>query len=301
MGQTQEKNFMCLNGEITNSIEVFLTKKRRRIVEILAEKVRLSHGELAEAADTSGASLSNILLRFEQFEYKLLDSESEGKRRYYFLSDLGNEYAEKYIKNAEYVENVVSRETFQTMKNVKNCLESVKNLYDYKWETVLDDAMLSCIECTEKQFENGDEEINAFLISVEKTLLYDYENCVVKLMKMLSSNNILVNRFEQFLEVFELYRPLLEAWDAGVEILCIYDFLESAVTGNVDTIKMCAQKLDWKEREYTELVKQIGYIVKHTEGKDRSEIHKYFCRILLGNQSLSAFLTKVIHDFHKRR
>lgn len=49
------------NEEIEKEITDFLSKKRKAIIYKLSENKKLSHKELAEAVETSVASLSNIL------------------------------------------------------------------------------------------------------------------------------------------------------------------------------------------------------------------------------------------------
>ena len=73
-----------LDEETEKVIDEFLTKKRKAILYALYGGKERPHKELADAAGTSPASLSNILLKFEQFPYKLLDSRTSGKYRYYF-------------------------------------------------------------------------------------------------------------------------------------------------------------------------------------------------------------------------
>ena len=303
MSQANEKYSSGYNEEIEREISYFMSKKRRQVVETLYDKKRLSQGELAQAVNTSAASLSNILLNFEMFAYQLLDSESEGKRRYYFLTDLGKKFVQSAYRNKQSVdnENVIFHETFQDIQSVMSCLEAVKVKYEDKWEIVLDDVLVASIEYREIQVDGGEKEIDAFLHCVERVLMDDYENNSVRIMKLLYSNKILLWRFEQFLTIFEVFIPILKAWGEKLDSLQMYNFLESIVTCDRYKAEQYIRQLQWEDEQYSRLSGLMQQIIKHTEKKDESEIYRYFNRFLAGEDILGAILAKEVYVAYKTK
>lgn len=303
MNQSKEKNdTLYLDEEVQKSIEFFLSRKRKQIVEILYKKERLSHGELAAGVDSSQASLSNILLKFDQFQYKLLDGVSEGKRRYYSLTELGRKYVESCLENNQYTENknIVSQEPFRLMKDVRESLEIIKGKYEDTWELMLDNVLLESTEYLDIEIKEEEKEINDFLVLVEKVLLYGDENYSVKLMELVESNNILSCRFEKFLGKFETLKPLLLECDQAAEIMDIYDLLESIIKDRDVDVGILIRKLKWSEKTSRDLSDTIKDIIKHNIGKERSAIYTYFNRMLAGNRELSVYITKEVYAACKK-
>lgn len=294
MGQTSEKiSRSTLTEKDSKEIALFLTTKRKQVLEKLYEKKRISQGELAEEINTSTASLANILLKFRKFKYKLIDSQGEGKRQYYYLTDLGNAYIENYYdeRKSSRNENVIFGDSFRVMQIVENSLVNLKKRYEDKWETMLDDALIACIKYYMTDDEDV-EEIDEFLFSVERALIDNYENYSVDILDLVSSNSILLDRFEKFFEMFGIISPLLQIWNDGIDRLKIYDYIENLLTHNEDGLEENVFQFSEKERE--KLVNMMSCIVKKVRNKQ--EIYRLCNRITAGNQELSAYLTKEIYN-----
>lgn len=300
MNQDKKLNIkQTLDEKTINEIKSFLTKKRLLIMECLYRNNKLSQGELAEAVGTSVASLSNILLRFELFDHKLLGSFSEGKRRYYYLTDFGEEYFLKIYNNEEPAEseNIISHESFQILQTAKESLDNIMKTYEDKWERIMDDVLIACIEHRDVQLRDSEKKIMEFLNNVEKILIYDYERYSVELMKLFVANNILLDRFEQFLNKFEVYRPLLQAVQDGFDELQLCVFLEIIVRNEKYQAEAYLQRLQWCDEKYDRLVNTINNIVKNMETKDEEQVYELLNRFMAGNQMLSAILTKEIFRY----
>lgn len=294
MGQPNEKiSRSTLTEKDSKEIALFLTTKRKQVVEKLYEKKRISQGELAEEINTSTASLANILLKFRKFKYKLIDSQGEGKRQYYYLTDLGNAYIENYYdeRKSSRNENIIFGDSFRLMQVVENSLVNLKKRYEDKWETMLDDALIACIKYYMTDDEDVDE-IDEFLFSVERALIDNYENYSVDILDLVSSNSILLDRFEKFFEMFGIISPLLQIWNDGIDRLKIYDYIENLLTHNEDGLEENVFQFSEKERE--KLVNMMSCIVKKVRNKQ--EIYRLCNRITAGNQELSAYLTKEIYN-----
>lgn len=292
MDQKSEKiSGIALTEKDKKDIELFLSKKRKQVIETLYEKKSISQGELAEAINTSAASLANILLKFRKFKFKLLDSQGEGKRQYYHLTDLGYTYIENYYDQRKNVsnENVIYGDSFRIMQTVENNLITLKNSYEDKWATMLDDALFACT----KYYMTDDEdvrEINDFLFSIERALIDNYENNSVDILDLLSDNSILLDRLEGFFEMFGIICPLLQIWNGGIDRLKIYDYIENLLTNSEDQLEENA--FQFSERARTDLINMLNCIVKKVRNKQ--EIYRFCNRITAGNQELSAYLTKEI-------
>ncbi|MCM1253680.1 MAG: hypothetical protein NC321_12730 [Clostridium sp.] len=297
MSQTDKKCEVKYNEEIEKKILSFMSKKRKQVVETLYDKKRLSQGELAQTVQTSAASLANILLNFEMYQYQLLDSESEGKRRYYFLTDLGEEFVRSAYRNGQNSEigNIILHESFQDIQGVISCLEDVKNKYGDKWEAVLDEVLYAGIKQCNIQIEDGEEEIDAFLHSIEKLLLDDYENYSVKIMELMYHNNILRCRLEEFLTIFDVYIPILKIEEKQLNPLQMIDFLQSIVVCDKESkTEEYIQQLQWKNEEYDRLLKLMQYVIKNAEKQKELEIYQYFNRFFAGKNMLGAILAKEV-------
>jgi len=301
--QASERYDSGYHEEVEKEISYFMTKKRRQVVEALYDKTRLSQGELARTIKSSAASLSNILLHFEMFQYRLLDSESEGKRRYYFLTDLGKKFVQNAYRSEQSPENenVIFHESFQNMQSVTSCLEAVKNKYKDKWEIALDDVLIEGIEYREVQIEGGEKEIDAFLHSVERVLVDDYENYSVEIMKLLYPDKILLPRLERFLAIFEVFIPILKVWQRELDSLQMFNFLESIVICDRDKAEQYIRLVQWEDETYNRLSELMQHIIEHSEKKDEAEIYRHFNRFLAGEEMLSAILAKEVHAAYRTR
>ena len=296
MTGAREKYKNEYSEEIEREILYFMTKRRRQVVETLYDKKRLAQGELAQQMKTSAASLSNILLNFEMFRYQLLDSESEGKRQFYFLTDLGNEFVQKVYRNKQGAENqnVIFQESFQDMQSITSCLDHIKEKYKDKWEIALEDVLLAGIRYWETEGDGGEQEIDNFLHTIERVLIENYEIYSVNIMKLLYPNAILLDRLEQFLTMFEVFMPLLKTWWQKIDSLQMYNFLESIVCCDRSKAEPYIQQLQWEDDQYNKFSELIRWIIKCTEKKDESEVYRYFNRFLAGENMLSAILTKEV-------
>lgn len=284
-----------LSPDIQNEISEFLTKKRKDIVYCLAEHKKLSHGALADAIGTSAASLSNILMKFEMFKYKLLDSSSLGKYRYYFLTELGSAYVERCSADEKIIESekLVQHELLQLMEGAKGCLEKFQGMYEDDWELELDNALIARINYCGPFDGKGDLLVDEFLESIEKVMLFDDESLPEKILKLLSCNSILRGRLVIFMEKFTPFCCLLEVLGKEEHILQIYEVLESIVENDVETAKNNAKEIGLMD-EYDSLSNAVLEIINHTKNQSIEHIYGCFCRYLAGNKALAAFLAKVV-------
>lgn len=287
-----------IDEETEKMIDEFLTKKRKAILYALYGGKERPHKELADAAGTSPASLSNILLKFEQFPYKLLDSRTSGKYRYYFLTKLGRDYIERRYKDVgagdSEPERVLSHEAARLLQEAKECLEKFREMHEDDWEMLLDDALISRIKYLEIQDSESEELVDKFLEDIERVLLGNGEACMDKVLKLLSDNAILQARLARFMDKFAPFAFVLEELDNGQDILQIYGFLEAAVKKDATAAKACSERLGWHDRA-ARMLAAIEEIAGAMKDRSAEEVYRCFCWYLAGDKALSAFLTKLVN------
>lgn len=283
-----------LDEECKQKISGFLTKSRMDVIKALAGNKNLNHGELANMLSTSVASLSNRLVKFSEFEYKLLDSKSEGKFRYYFLTDLCKKYLESCNQDNATQEKakIIQHEVLQLMQKLKNTLEEFKCLYEEDWEIELDDALIERIECRQIKSSKGEELVDDFIIVIEKLLLYDYDNYSITVLQMMSQNNILQARITRFMEQYEAFIPILTAENSEENLIHIFGKLADIVKRYQLPEENKAELPDLYKEE--KLFSKISYILKQVEHLDKQSINDWFMRYTAGNKVLSAFMAQMI-------
>ena len=283
-----------LSGEVKELIDEFISKKRKQILIELYPKRKLSQGELAKAVETSTASLANILLNFESFKYPLLESESEGKRRYYSLSRLGRDYIENCRRHEKKEEKgKIVRDSSQMLQKAKACLGEFQALEE-NWEFELEEALLDRIECRKIISNESQKAVDEFLKSIEYVLTYDYENQLLNVLRFMDGNKILQVRMSRFIDKFDLFRPVLEAWENGFDALQLYELLDAVISNDQKRGRTYAEALHWTE-EYDRLTEGISYVMEKTVGEEMQVLYECFQSYLAGNQVLSGFLAREIY------
>lgn len=289
-----EKNY-DIKDDVTKAISIFLSKKRKEIIFVLAKQNELTHGELAKAINTSVASLSNILAKFDEFEYELIQSKSAGKFTYYFLTEIGKEYVEICNKMDEEQDNskIVHHEIKRFLQNGKEALNQYKNLKDDEWAISLDDALCARLDYKKIPNEKSEELVDTLLINIENVLLYDSENFITDIMDLMERERVLRSRLARFIDRFEAFRLLLQVWNAQESILQIYELLEAIIWQNEEKEKALTENICDVEK-YNELKNSIRAFIDYGVLKNKEDIYRHWFRYLAGNKVLSAYLTKEI-------
>mgnify|MGYP001037233265 FL=1 len=284
----------ALDEVCKQKISSFLTKSRMDVILTLAGNRKLNHGDLATALSTSVASLSNRLVKFNNFEYKLIDSNYEGKFRYYFLTDLCKRYLESCNQDQDIHENIkiVQHEELQLKQKINDVLEEIKSLYEDEWEIELEDALLERMECQDIRSSKGEELADEFIIGIEKLLLYDSEKYSMMILEMLAQNSILQARLTRFMERFEAFIPILKAGNNEENLIGVFDRLANIVRTYRRSQEEKEQKTD--ESQEDKLFDSICFIIKRIEHLDKQDINNWFMRYMAGNKVLSAFMTQII-------
>lgn len=286
---------MEFSEEVKELIDDFISKKRKQVMIELYPNRKLSQGELAKAVSTSTASLANILLNFEGFKYPLLESESEGKRRYYSLTRLGRDYIESCrMQEKKEEKGKIVRDSYQMLQKAKACLDEFKVLQE-NWEFELEEALLDRFECRKIILDESQRVVDDFLKNIEYVLTYDYENQLLNVLRFMDGNKILQVRMSRFIEKFDLFRPVLEAWENGFDALQLYELLDAVISNDQSRDRTYAEALHWTE-EYDRLAEGINHVAEKTVGEEMQVLYECFQRYLAGNQVISGFLAREIYN-----
>ena len=105
---TYKSNTTRLNEVDIAEITAFLNRKKGEVFWTLEKQEGLSNKELAVAVDTTPTSLSNIILKFENFSYSLIEGKSRGRKRCYYLTELAREYVCLYNETGKEDEKRIS-------------------------------------------------------------------------------------------------------------------------------------------------------------------------------------------------
>lgn len=272
-------------------IDDFLKRKRGEIFWNLAHNGVMTQKALAEISNTTPTSLSNILQKFEDFQPKLIEGKSEGRKRLYRLSNVGLEYSQY-----EFEENLKEREKknipyeeLRMLQEMMDSLDKIKVKYD-DWEIVIDDMLVKKLYGISGDYDEDDEKhLNSFINYLESAILKGADIIVEKAMNALECS-ILKNRMERFLDVFYAFRPFYEKIEKSENIYDIYDFIKKViVVGPSQECKEITEKIGLVE-ESEKIISVLQMLKEYIKGKSGEEIYKKMEEFMPGMNELNAYL-----------
>ena len=179
------------------------------------------------------------------------------------------------------------------LQKAKACLGEFQALEE-NWEFELEEALLDRIECRKIISNESQKAVDEFLKSIEYVLTYDYENQLLNVLRFMDGNKILQVRMSRFIDKFDLFRPVLEAWENGFDALQLYELLDAVISNDQKRGRTYAEALHWTE-EYDRLTEGISYVMEKTVGEEMQVLYECFQSYLAGNQVLSGFLAREIY------
>ncbi len=179
------------------------------------------------------------------------------------------------------------------LQKAKECLGEFQVLEE-DWEFELEEALLDRIECRKIKANESQKAVDEFLKSIEYVLTYDYENQIMNILGFMDGNKILRVRMSRFIDIFDLFRPVLEAWENGFDALQLYELLDAVISNEQKRGRTYAEALNWTE-EYDRLAEGISYVTKKAAGEELQVLYECFQSFLAGNQVLSGFLAREIY------
>lgn len=282
-----------LSEKERREIGAFLSRKREQIMWVLyAQGGEITQGELTKEIASTAPSVSNILLKFEQFKYKLLNCESRGVKKYYSLSDIGIAYM-KYLSNKDKMkqdDNIISAQGAYLLQEARRTYKYFQDKTDNDGEIQMEDALLHL------NFGIGNstpEDVDMFLryiYSLEKLIIMGNEVYFDKALQLIQSN-ILGNWVKRFLKGFYLFLPVLNALEEKEDILDVYTVLESLAKGEVQKAAVIVKEKQWEI--CCEKVSQFLQKIKGN-GRTQDDIYQILYGCMPDKMELAAMLTRII-------
>jgi len=133
-----------MTPELEKSILEFRTRQCDTVLKGLYGN-RFNNKELAEHIGISASALSNVLQKIKTGQLELLVIEQRGRKIYYSLSELGNEYVEKYLIDAS---NIINLESMKISDDARNALSEIKAIQEWageKWQLEIDEFLVNNI------------------------------------------------------------------------------------------------------------------------------------------------------------
>lgn len=272
-----------IDEQTFQEINVFLTAKRLLVILILAEKGSLSQGELAAAIESTVTSLSNIIQKFSQFKYPLLEIERVGRFRRYKLSALGEAYIEARKKREarESAGRTVDEEERRLLQAARESLENFKAHNADDWETHFDDALLRRTRANgEFLSEASEAAVDQYLQCLELLTMrgsYEMHDEALDLLK----NPVHRFRVAVFMDWFAPFISVLQSIQNGAEPYDICTILKAAFEEQPKSVvNNHIKAVGWKNDEYEKLTQVVPHLKRCVTGYTLKQIYQYFTGLL---------------------
>lgn len=292
-----------LNEKQIQEISDFVVRKREQIMMVLWSESELIQSELAKKVGSTVTSLSNILLRFDNFKYKLLEYDNRGVRKYISLSNIGILYMQ--FLNSEDTsstnEKIIPSNHAYLLQEARNQImyfrekaaEGTADDTDDDTELLMENALLCLYYGIANESTDGDvDALLKYIYCLEKLIFSESDVYYAKVIELIQSD-ILKKRIEQFLEGFYLFLPILQILEDKNNILQIYSLIENIAKGNIQEASDTVKEKNWD----VDCIKLLDYFKKITSSRKRSkeDIYKILCGCLPDKMELAAMLTQIIH------
>ena len=277
-------------NETFRAIDAFMTTKRKKVLHAFLIQDEWKHGDLAAAAETSPASLSNIMIKFDQFPYPLLSCRSAGKYRYYSLTDLGKAYLAYSGEDDRPARPAAlqNHEELLTFREIKDCLNQLKKTYEDDWDYMLDTELLRRIYFG-KPTETGIE-ADRLLTAIGKLEGFENETLSYRMMELFPSN-ILRNRLAEFLNLYGTFRLITKALEAGDNVFPVFEAINRFIAGTA--AEQDVKSLGWADR-FSDLKVLFRKIADKCKNCEKEELFRCLNWYLPGNEVLAAYLCNLI-------
>lgn len=284
-----------LNEIAVAEITTFLNRKKGEAFWTLEKREGLSNKEWAEASDTTPTSLSNIILKFENFPYKLIESKSCGRKKCYYLTELAHEYIyliRESDKDDENKNSVYQQEEWLLRQKFKEALEGLKARHREEWEIVIEDILVRRIYSLEDISKEEDKKsVNDIIFALEMAIEKEYDRSVDFCMKLLSPSAILSKRIEEYLQCFYAFTPFYEKIQQETEEIAIYRIFEKMILeGKTNECEQEIQRLGLEKKQGYELEKAMQQIKKYCYEQKEEPVYKKLQEFMPGRKQMNIIL-----------
>lgn len=305
-----EKNHRdsVLDTTAIDKIDHFLRPKRRaKVFAILAKGVELSQKDLAEAMDSTATALSNILVVFQNFDYKLLEFSSVGKYRFYKLSQLGEAYLKAKVGSRLADGSDFDGEKSKLIHEAKTAVDEMMQLLPEPWEVILARLLEVRIygrdsgevkrkfDLEDEDFEKAERALNQYLACVELAELQSSDVVRDKVLDLLLPHMILRNLISDIVDIFSQFSPIINALGDEKKSIGAYLMVKNAFsTPNDKEVEKYAELLDWNPKTFGGLHDTAIELTKNVSHMDEGEVCRYFLNILPGQSGLCMYIARCI-------
>lgn len=299
----------ALDAIAIDKIDHFLKPKRRaKVFAILAKGIELSQKDLAEAMDSTATALSNILVVFQNFDYKLLEFSSVGKYRFYKLSPLGESYLNAKIGSSSSDRIDCDGEKQKLIHEAKAAVDKIIQLLPAPWEVILARLLEVRIygrdsrevkrkfELEDEDFEKTERALNQYLTCVELAELQSSNAVLDQVLDLLLPHMILRNLISDIVDVFSQFSPVINALGDEKKSIGAYLILKNAFsTPNYKEVEDYAGLLDWGKKTFDGLQETAVELTKNVSHMDNEgEVCRYFLNIFPGQCGLCMYIARCI-------
>lgn len=286
-------------------ITAFLNRKKGEVFWTLEQKEGLSNKELAMAVDTTPTSLSNIILKFENFSYSLIEGKSSGRKRCYYLTELAREYVCLLNETGKEVEkrtSIYQQEEWLLRQRFKEALEQLKVRHGEEWEAVIEDILIRRILCSEDAGNEEDKRlVNEIILAIEVALEKEYDGSVDLCMKLLSPSIILSKRIEEYLQCFYAFMPFYKKFQQEKEGNAVGRiFKRMILEGETNQCEREIQKLGLEKGQGYQLEKAIQEIKKYCHEQKEELVYEKLQQLMPGRGQMNVFLASWICYYNEQ-
>lgn len=272
-------------------IESLMIRKRPDVIMALARLGSASQKELAKASGTTPTSLSNILLKFEDFPYQLLEREDQGRNRIYRLTGTGQAYVRRKLRGSpeQGKGQVVSHEELRLQQALRDSIKQMQERNE-EWKVVFDRILLNRIYGIEEEYGELDEAlVNVYVASLQKALMSEFFD-VADLAGRLLGDEILISRLEKFLAVFYAFMPFLQKLEKKEDFFDIYEIFRRIIRyGEDGECQRLLQKLELSREGHT-LADVMQSLKAGLSEKDRKTVYNRLEGFMPGMEAINAYL-----------
>lgn len=274
-------------------IERFLCpKKRNQVFMTLADRGELSQGDLAIAVGATATSLANLLAKFKDFEYNLLDTKNIGRYKYYMLSGVGRAYYATIRRTEQNRHNPAEAEKGNALcMDAQVAIENFRLLsLEGEWRTEFSLQMGKLILGITPEAGERSEALRRYLRSVELLTLRGRHEDVAEVLNLLPDESMrgLVDRF---MSCFEPFKVVIDGVGLDERTFAIYRLIEAAFCGKEEkAVEQYIKEVGWEHSKYNELSAEAVKLRRNFDGCGEQEIYNYLGFLLPDQWQLRSYI-----------
>lgn len=272
-----------------------VTARMNSVLLGLAEHGELSQGDLARAIGLNATALSNLLVKFERMDVKLLLMQSVGRYRYYRLSEEGRAYLEATGQTVPETGGEPESADAALYDEAKRALEELKQVQKEKWKGCFNKTVVALIQGRgSARPQEGEDLVYRYLRCVERLVMRGSHTALDEVLDELSDDT-LRDDVEEFMEYFQNFTYILSALEQCGDPTDVYLLVKAAFFNEVSReTELHIAKIGWDNDGYTKLRERAQTLKTCVNGYSEEEISRYFHILLPDQKPLSLYIARCI-------